>query len=204
MSVLLADSERVMVTRETLPPAVSAYVVFALIIIIWCDFPKDCHFQKPLAAPPSVPSTKILILQFLSNNEEIVNRTVTELRDASYKLGRQNVMIGFVESHSNDSTRQLLTEFHARLVTDGILCELVKIDEMKWPKAMYYSDRITFLAAIRNHGLELIYTAAKLLGSLDKVVCSNVTSSMDGSYKLAHRCRCSSMMCCFMQLSLSP
>ena len=149
---------------------------FVLLILLWRDSLRRpakmrCPPHSKNAALPSNPSEKILILQFISNSEDIAHHLFVELRDAAYKLDRQNVMVGFVESRSTEFTRQLLEELQVALREDGVLCEFATVDEKKWPKSMYYSDRITYLAGIRNYGLELVPVAKKALGSLDKVVC---------------------------------
>lgn len=112
---------------------------------------------------------KIFIAAIFYNNELVIPYWHNSLIKAIHYLGPDNVFVSIVESHSTDSSAELLQELDADLALMGVSRRILTGDEtIARPDYLGGRERIQFLAATRNVALEPL-----MEGGYDKVVFSN-------------------------------
>lgn len=103
------------------------------------------------------------------NNEGVIPYWHDTLIKVIHYLGPDNVFVSVVESHSGDSSPQLLQALDADLALLGVSRRILTGDTAV-PKPDYLpgTKRIEFLAATRNRAMEPL-----IVGGYDRVVFSN-------------------------------
>ncbi|KAG2362915.1 cryptococcal mannosyltransferase 1-domain-containing protein [Suillus spraguei] len=135
---------------------------------------------------------KIFIAALFYNNELVIPYWHNSLITAIHYLGPDNVFVSIVESHSTDSSPELLQQLDADLALMGVSRRILTGDEtISRPEYLGGRERIEFLAATRNRALEPL-----MEGGYDKVVFSNdifiepetlveLLETNDGNYDMA-------------------
>ncbi|KAG0695010.1 glycosyltransferase family 69 protein [Suillus ampliporus] len=112
---------------------------------------------------------KIFIAAMFYNNEQVIPYWHNSLIKVIHYLGPDNVFVSILESHSTDSSPQLLEALDADLDLLGVSRRILTRDKaVSKPGNMGGNNRIEFLAATRNRVLEPL-----MAGGYDKVVFSN-------------------------------
>ncbi|KAG1736694.1 glycosyltransferase family 69 protein [Suillus paluster] len=112
---------------------------------------------------------KIFIAALFYNNELVIPYWHNSLIKVIHYLGPDNVFVSVVESHSTDSSPQLLQALDADLELLGVSRRILTGDEtISRPDYMGGGERIEFLAATRNRALEPL-----VAGGYDRVMFSN-------------------------------
>jgi hypothetical protein len=126
------------------------------------------------------------------DNENVIPYWHDTLIKVIHYLGPDNVFVSVVESHSTDSSPQLLDALDADLALLGVSRRiLIRDDSVPKPDDMSGNNRIDFLAATRNRAMEPL-----LVGGYDRVVFSNdifiepesfveLLETNDGDYDMA-------------------
>jgi len=137
-------------------------------------------------------SEKIFIAAMFHDNERVIPYWHDSLIKVIHYLGPDNVFVSIVESHSTDSSPQLLEALDARLARMGVSRRIITGDKtVSKPDDMSWNNRIEFLAATRNRALEPL-----MAGGYDRVVFSNdifiepesfveLLETNDGDYDMA-------------------
>lgn len=103
------------------------------------------------------------------NNEYVIPYWHDTLIKVIHYLGPDNVFVSVVESHSADSSPQLLEALDADLALLGVSRRILTGDTtVPKPDSLPGIKRIEFLAATRNRAMEPL-----VVGGYDKVVFSN-------------------------------
>ncbi|KAG2072083.1 hypothetical protein BDR04DRAFT_1097390 [Suillus decipiens] len=135
---------------------------------------------------------KIFIAALFYNNELVIPYWQNSLIKAIHYLGPDNVFVSVVESHSTDSSPELLQQLDADLALMGVSRRILTGDEtISRPEYLGGRERIEFLAATRNRALEPL-----MEGGYDKVIFSNdvfiepetlveLLETNDGNYDMA-------------------
>lgn len=135
---------------------------------------------------------KIFIAAMFHDNENVIPYWHDTLIKVIHYLGPDNVFVSVVESHSTDSSPQLLEALDADLALLGVSRRiLIRDDSVPKPDDMSGNNRIDFLAATRNRAMEPL-----LVGGYDRVVFSNdifiepesfveLLETNDGDYDMA-------------------
>lgn len=112
---------------------------------------------------------KIFIAAMFHDNENVIPYWHDTLIKVIHYLGPDNVFVSVVESHSGDSSPQLLEALDADLALLGVSRRILTGDEaVQKPDDMGGNNRIEFLSATRNRAMEPL-----LVGGYDRVVFSN-------------------------------
>lgn len=112
---------------------------------------------------------KIFIAAIFYNNELVIPYWHNSLIKAIHYLGPDNVFVSIVESHSTDTSPELLQALDADLALMGVSRRILTGDEsISRPDYLGGRERIEFLAATRNLALEPL-----MKGGYDKVIFSN-------------------------------
>lgn len=126
-------------------------------------------FKSIDSKPAHAFSDKIFIAAIFYNNELVIPYWHNSLIKTIHYLGPDNVFVSIVESHSTDTSAELLQELDADLALMGVSRRILTGDEtVARPDYLGGRERIQFLAATRNIALEPL-----MEGGYDKVVFSN-------------------------------
>ncbi|KAG1766750.1 glycosyltransferase family 69 protein [Suillus placidus] len=138
--------------------------------------PGDVRYRDAVQAAVAHPlrqgygkQEKIFIAAIFYNNELVIPYWHNSLIKAIHYLGPDNVFVSVVESHSTDTSPELLQTLDADLALMGVSRRILTGDEsISRPDYLGGRERIEFLAATRNLALEPL-----LKGGYDKVIFSN-------------------------------
>lgn len=151
--------------------------------------------QKAVAHPRKQgygKQEKFFIAAMFHNNEYVIPYWHDTLIKVIHYLGPDNVFVSVVESHSADSSPQLLEALDADLARLGVSRRILTGDKtVPKPNDLSGNERIEFLAATRNRAMEPL-----TVGGYDRVVFSNdifiepesfveLLETNDGDYDMA-------------------
>lgn len=140
------------------------------------EHPGDVRYrdiiQEAVAHPRKqgyAKQEKFFIAAMFYNNEYVIPYWHDTLIKVIHYLGPDNVFVSVVESHSSDSSPQLLQALDADLELLGVPRRILTGDTtVPKPADLRGNPRIEFLAATRNRALEPLTE-----GAYDRVVFSN-------------------------------